>query len=227
MKKLSLLLILVLLTGCSVDYNLTINENNEFDESIYIQAENDSESQSLFNDPWPIKALYSDLDSGEYPEELEGVEYYKSNLVLNNNYYLKKLSYKFNSENIYDNNSIKTCYESFYVNKDEKEKTISLSTSSKFLCMENYPSLNEVNIKINIANPVVTHNASKINGNTYEWNITRDNYENSGIIIKFKKEKEANEINRSKTPSPIIFIFLAVFFLILIGLIVYKTKNNK
>ena len=70
MKKIFLLLVLLLTSGCTVNYNLTIDENNKLHEEILIQAENSNESLELYADPWPIKAYYNDPDSGEYPEKL-------------------------------------------------------------------------------------------------------------------------------------------------------------
>lgn len=232
MKKIILIVLLFLATGCSVDYELTIDDNLDFTENIAIQAENDIESIQIEQDPWPIKAYYSDPDSGEYPEKLEGIEYYNNQLNLNSNLYQKKLSYTFSKLKFKDANSIKSCYEHFYVMEDSKENTITISTSPKFLCMEDYPSLNKVNIIINVNQSVITSNADQINQNQYVWTITPQNYESRGIILTFKKsiqEENSNFEKENKKSSNIYLAFgiLGVFIIAMIGIIIYKIKNSK
>ncbi len=229
MKRIILLGSILLLTcACSVNYDLVIDENENIEESISIQAENESESQQLYSDPWPIKAYYSDPDSGDYPEKLEGVEYYDNEVVLDKNYYKKNLTHISNIQKFEDINSIKSCYEHFYVTSDSKNNTYTLSTSPEFLCFLDYPSLNEVNIKIHVANTVTSSNASSRDGNTYEWKITKDNYQTSGIILTFQKQ-EMKESEEKKTESPNImwaFGVLGIFFVIIIGIFLYKIKKN-
>jgi len=224
MKKIILLLILVLTSGCTVDYNLVIDKKNTLNEEITIKSENNQESYELYNDPWPTKAYYSDADSGDYPEKLNGVEYYKEEKYLENNFYHKKLTHSSIMNKFNDINSIKLCYEDFYVTNNE-DNTITLATTSTFLCMENYPNLNQVNINIKVANPVVSSNASSVDGKNYKWTITRDNYETSGIIITFKKDNVGNGDYASN-----ILLALGVLgtFLIFIGgVIFYNIKKNK
>ncbi len=234
MKKIILLILLLITTGCSVDYEMIINEDNTASENITIKAENEEETSEIENDPWPIKVYYSDPDSGEYPEKLEGVAYYNEEKMIENNYFQKKLSYMYESEKYYDSNVIKNCYEKFYFTKNSKENTLTLSTSPIFLCMENYPNLNNVNIKITVNKKVTSHNASNVNGNTYNWNITRENYETSGIILTFedninkKNEEESKPQVQEKNLNGIIIalISIGVFIIFIIGIFIYKIKNN-
>lgn len=224
MKKIFLLLVLLLTSGCTVNYNLTIDENNKLHEEILIQAENPNESLELYADPWPIKAYYNDPDSGEYPEELDGVDYYKNEFILNNNLYQKKLTYSSELEKFNDINSIKSCYENFYVTEDTKENTITLSTSPKFLCMTNYPKLNEVNIRIKVSNPVTANNATKVNGDTYEWTITKENYQTSAIVLTYSQD---DRIEKEHSSILLILGIFGVFCVVIVSVIVYKIKMNK
>ncbi len=229
MKYFILILGIFLLSGCSVDYHLNIDENNKISESITVKSENEEESQKIHLDPWPIKTDYNDPDVGENPEKIEGVNYYQEEITLHDNLYHKNISYSYDIDSFKNANSINSCYEHFYIHENKKENTISLSTSAKFLCLENYPNLNQVNVKITVENPVVTNNASNINGNTYEWQITKDNYESSAIILSFKKDKQDKKAFNKNNPkiSPTIYIFLGAFLLVLIVLIAYKVKNDK
>lgn len=234
MKKIILVILLFLVSGCSANYELTIDEDLNFMENISLQAENEIESEKLMRDPWPIKAYYNDPDSGEYPEELEGVEYYTNHLFLNNSFYQKNLSYTFGLSRFKEANSVKSCFEHVYVVEDKRENTITLSTSPKFLCMEDYPSLSMVNIKINVNSQVVASNASQINQNSYEWTITPQNYESSGIILTFKNnKKEENKISEKEVEEPkqsnlfLALGLLGIFIIVMIGILIYKIKKNK
>ena len=224
MKKILLLVVLFLTSGCTVNYNLTIDKNNNLYEEILVQTEDSNESLELYSDPWPTKVYYSDLDSGESPEKLEGVDYYKEEVTLNNGFYQKKLFFTPDITRFNDINSIKSCYEHFYFTEDKENNTITLSTSPEFLCMSNYPSLKKVNIKLNVSNPVKAHNAKNINGNTYEWTITKENYKTSGIIITFFNDNSNEKI---KTNSTLIFGFFIAFCITISGVIFYKVKAKK
>ena len=92
--------------------------------------------------------------------------------------------------------------------------------------MSDYPSLDKVNIKLNISNPVQAHNAKNINGNTYEWTITKENYKTSGIIITFFKDNSI-EKTKSKSKSILIFWFFITFCITISGVIFYKVKTRK
>jgi len=215
-------------SGCTVDYSLIIDEDNLFHESVVINSENNSESQELYDDPWPIKVYYNDPDSGEYPEKLDGVEYYVNDVFLEHDLYRKKLSYDFKLSEFANSNLIQSCYEHFYVTENKKDQTITLSTSAEFLCMINYPALNEVAITIEVKNPVITSNADFVDGNVYTWNITRENYETRGIILTFQKGqgvKKENEVLADKVV--LAFVVLGIFFIFLFFLIKYNVKQHR
>lgn len=233
MKKIYLLLLLIFLTcGCTVNYDLNITDEG-FSENILIKSETFDESENLKNDPWPYKAHYTDLDAGEEPEKLEGVDYYLDETTLNeNNFYQKKLSYNFNKKDFNDDFMIKNCYEKFYY--DESNKEIALSTSQKVLCMENY-NIDNININIKVPYNVTAHNADSIKGNTYTWTINKDNYQNRSIILSYEKNditenKPDNEKEEEKTPLKsrvgLVSVVISIFIIFIVGVFVYKIKNN-
>ncbi|MCI8575031.1 MAG: hypothetical protein HFI09_01020, partial [Bacilli bacterium] len=137
-----LILVLILCSGCSVDYTLQIDERNVFYEKFQLVTENNEESKQLQEDPFPYKAFYDDPDSGDYPEKLDGVSYYATEILNNGRFYTKQFEFEFLDYQISRANSIHTCYEKVNVNENEIDGTFTLQTSSKFLCMDNFPSLN-------------------------------------------------------------------------------------
>ncbi len=222
MKYLIMILFTLLFCGCSVDYQIQIDKDNQVFEQALIKSTNESESEEIHNYNWPIKVFYDDPDIGENPEEIEGVSYYKSELISENNLYHKKLTNQYTLEEFAKINFVNSCYEHFYVTEEEEENQITLSTSPKFLCLEDYPELDTVNVRIQVENPVLSHNAMNVDGNVYEWQITKENYENSGIIISFMKE---NKIKEQKNSMYIIIGGFVVFLIIIISIVYFKMKH--
>ena len=85
MKIMILFFLSFLLCGCSVDYHLTIDEQNQIYEEILLKSENELDSQQIFDASWPMKVYYNDLDIGENPEPIEGISYYVNDVFLENN----------------------------------------------------------------------------------------------------------------------------------------------
>ncbi len=225
-KKGILLLILVLTSGCTVNYHITINEDNEITEEIAIQTENQTESQKLYEDPWPTKVFYSDPESGEYPEKIPNVEYYNENLFINDQFYQKKLTYTFLSDQYKDANSIKSCYEHFYYTVNQEENTITLSTSPKFLCMEDFPDLKQVNISIEVKNPVINSNATSVQDGQYNWVITPENYEKSSLILTYSKINPQKVEKQKKSNLMTMLIVFGGFIVCILGVVIFKIKKN-
>ena len=74
MKKIILILCLVfLLTGCTVEYNATFT-NDTVQENIITKGIN--------YDSFPVSAYINDQEASEENVVVEGIEYYKINLVI-------------------------------------------------------------------------------------------------------------------------------------------------
>ena len=100
MKKRIILtsIILLLLTGCSVDYNLSITEE-KIAEEIYLYAENNTDNSAIYNNQEYLEAYTDSEKSSETNQKLEGVEYYSIEKYLENNFYTAKLAYSFSKDN--------------------------------------------------------------------------------------------------------------------------------
>lgn len=225
MKILVLIIMAFFLSGCTADYELTITEDNQVHESILVHSTNSTESKQLSENVWPLKVYYMDPDVGENPEKIEGVTYYNDNLFFEKGFYHRNLTYTYPIDTFSSANSIQSCYENFYVTEDKKEDSITLSTSPEFLCMDLYPNLTEVNVQIKVEKPVLYSNASSSHDSIYEWKITPENKDQSGIIIAFPKKYSAKKEEDISSKIVFALIALGVFFLFLIGIIVYKIKK--
>ena len=240
MKKRILILITILLltTGCTCEYNLTIKENT-YKEEIIITGET-KEEISNFNNKWQIpisKEEYNKISlesdtNGEYTGEIY-------NYNLSNN----RLTFKYDfSKNQYINSTaVSNCYDMLTITNSNNRTIISTSSNTK--CFENHPPLNNIKINIKVDKPVISNNADRINGNTYTWNIDKSNANEKSINLIIDNQTNDNENNIQSTPnnnninnnktmldSYAIYIFLAILALIIYfgykWFINMKDKNN-
>lgn len=233
-KTLIIIMILFFTTGCTCEYNLTINENN-YSEKITLIAEN-SEEIKEFDNKWNIPVdkdeyeMISQSDSNNI--DIKNVYNYKlsnSNLILN---------YDFSKSNYDTSTAASICYKKLTF-KDYEGTTI-ISTSEKNNCFDKYPPLTNIKVKIVVDREVISNNADEVNGKTYIWNITKDNANDKSINLVLKNdvsESSGSENNKNTSNKNSIlnqyalYIFLAV--LVLIIYLVYKwfmnfkEKNNK
>lgn len=230
MKYLFLLLLMFFLSGCTVQYDLTIDEQGNFLEKTIFQAENLDESVAIQDNSWPIKVDYNDPDVGENPEKIEGVDYYDDTVLIHDGYYRRQLTYQHTINTLKNSNVIQSCFEHFYVN--ENASSITLSTSSEFLCMNEFSNLNLVQVRIHLPHKVLSSNADVMDGNQYLWNITRDNYQEKGFILNFEKSNlpsnsgDVQEEEEESVSITVVLIILFFFVLFLVGVFVYNYKQR-
>lgn len=232
-KYLVLFLILILCSGCSIDYTLKIDERNLFTEEFRLIPENDQESEELCNDPFPYKSFYDDLSAGDYPEKLDGVSYYATEILQNGRFYTKQFHFTFYGNQFSRASSVRTCYEYLRFTEDAKQGTMTLRTSSEFLCMESYPNISNVTIRVESSNPIVTTNADEVTDNTCIWHIDQNNYLERSLILTIqnsepKASSEEAEV-QEKPVSPLLVLTILggfVVFLIVIFLYNYKQQNR-
>lgn len=185
---------LFLITGCTCEYNLTIDDN-EYKEEIKIIAENENES-SQFNTVWKIP---TDKDEYNIPGDPGSTITYKSDLynykVISNTLYF---NYDFTKNEYLNSSAISNCYDRLTM--VNHEHTLVISTSLKANCFEKYPDLKNVTINITVDREVISANADKKNGKTYTWYINKNNYKNKSININLANKTE-NRLNSIAMPS--------------------------
>lgn len=169
MRKIKLIfigIILILLTGCSGNYNLTINKDMSVNEELEISI-NDS---SLYNKTLKI------FEENNIPRDNYEVN-------INENKVYIKYKDTFNSIEDYILNS--KVYSQLFdkIEYNRTNKYIDLYTSSNLKLKNDYTLTNGSNlqdldvIQVNITNPykVVLTNAEISNDNTYTWTIKKEN----------------------------------------------------
>lgn len=221
LKILILFLVLLLSTGCSVDYNLTIDELNAIEDfSLYV--DNNSSNTAMINDMYQRQTesfFNQDTDDSEYYEVKKGLTKDKKSLFLNfrYNYPLKKLQ---------NSNAISECFYNKSVTKDQEY--ITLNTSKGFDCIYKDTDLQiedlTINIKTNLK--VVETNSDKVKKNTYTWHIDKDNYQEKNIYMKISYTEENREKSGISEYLAIPIVMIVTVLLIFVAF-KFRTKNRK
>ena len=232
MKRiLIVLLLLVCLTGCRCEYNLTIN-GSTYSENIVITGDNSEEINS-FNESWQVPTNKEEYNIGTDDD---------SNLDIISNVYDYNLnddklsfSHSFTENEIINSTAISNCYK--YINVTSYDNSIIISSSSNVTCFDKYPDLNSVTINITVDRPVIASNADMSNNNTYTWRLTRNNTKAIDMTIDDSSESFISTSNVENNDNTSFFtfdniksldmeryIFAVILFIVL--LIAYAVVNN-
>lgn len=214
MKKILFILITcLLLTGCTVNYNLEINDNN-FKETItgsVLNKELDTNNSTSINN-------YSFLLNEEQPSfyKNENIFYNKTTNNAQDGIDFD-FNYTFNENNFNNSRIINECFDNHvYEYKDNKYYLV---VSGKFNC--NYSETTNINITTDYN--VTSNNAQKIKNNTYTWTIDENNKDNIYFFITINKTNKSNfnlSWNTFKTIGLIIIILLS-------SICIYFIKKDK
>lgn len=219
LKRILVLLLPLIITGCTANYNLTI-EKNAFKESVDIIFSKKS---------FPLKGIESVM-AKKIPIRQDKYEnrFYENKLKENEENYIINQTFSHGSETIADSSLITRCYVGDVINITSDR--IKIKTNNQFQCiyMDDGAQMDSATINITTPLKVLNNNADRINGNTYIWNINKENYQNKPILF----EVSTKNFN-VKTDSFQIKLAISVIVIIVIGAIIYlitkmkRNKNNK
>lgn len=225
---------ILLLSGCTVDYNLSIdsdfiNENISFIENDMSKLDTIRTYGTFWMDDISYRDLINEYMKMNIASMRDNKSFYDKQLISDNGIGMS-LNYKFNLENYQNSKSVYNCYK--YFNVSNTDDTYTISTSKDFLCFnEDYPLLEQVNVNITTKYKVLETNATIIDGDTYSWVINKTNAENSQIIIKFQTKSDnmfADIINEDNKFLILIIGMLGVIGIIIVSYVYLKgRKNNK
>ena len=197
MKKniVTIIILLFFTTGCTCEYNLTIDDNN-YQEEVKIIAENENEI-SNFDLKWEIPTDKEEYNYGGDPGTISNYDsdLYEYKLVNN----ILTFNYNFNKDNYSNSSAVSTCYDTFTV-IDYNNATI-ISTNSKASAFNKYPNLNNITVNIKVDKEVINHNADRVNDNTYTWYIYKNNADNKSINITLSNRSNTIDDNKNVTPN--------------------------
>lgn len=213
-----------LLTGCDVTYNLTINDNNSFDEDITMSF---LKSNTNYDDILVYRDNKTPVSKNSSEEK-----FYDSSVTENGNYYNLNYHYNHDIDGLKDSYFINNCYSNSSIVSTEDE--ITFSSGQNFSCFIGDDGLKADSVRINITTKlkVLDNNADEVNGNTYTWIISANNYLNKEINLTLKKNREFSleAIDAEGSASSMTGIIVGI--IILVGVLVYLfvrhqlRKNN-
>lgn len=218
MKKGFLLIIaILLLSGCTVEYNVNFTKNSA-NELVILN--------NVTDEVFPVEAYYNEQGASETPIEIEGIEYYDITKSAN----ATNLTYNFPIDRYPESKGANLCYKNVSINK-MNDGSFNLLTTKYNSCIDYYPELEQIIINLKFTNDfnITRNNADKVDGNTYTWIIDRNNYNNKGIELSyaFKEEAEEEQINEKSSKYNILIILGSFLVLGVIIAIVIKLKNKK
>ncbi len=144
----------------SINYNLTIDKNIYFHETIVYKVKK-SELDTSGN----YDFLTSVVNGPIYFDNNDSVKYTKTKRIANDEYIIT-LKNDFSSIFVTSERIINECFNTFDFSNNDGE--ISIELSSPFFCLKRAD-----NIMVNITTDlnVLDSNADSINGNKYTWNV--------------------------------------------------------
>lgn len=223
MRKIKIIILICsifLVSGCSVEYNLTIDEST-MEEDINAIFDKATESEIANRMEKIRRTSYYNLDTREN-------EYYtfkksedENNIILNYNYI-------YTSNNLYKSEAASRCYYKRIVNVTEDYITIDTDDQVSCFYKDGEKQIDNIIVNIKTDLPVVSNNADSIENNNYIWYINDNNYTNKPISIKIKKERNEESFNFDNfsliiVVATIIILGLIIFFIIRVK----HKKNNK
>ena len=219
-KYLLVLICVFLLTGCDIEYDLTI-DSDTFDESINMAF---SKSDTNYDDV----IIYRD---NKTPISLDSDEknFYNTSVTDDGNNYNLKYNYKHNISSFKNSYFLNNCYPNSMI--VDNGKSISFSSGEKFSCFSGDDGLQADSIIINITTDmkVLKNNADEVTDNTYTWRLDMYNYFNKTVEFELEKNNTFEEVvedikNPNETSS---LTFLILLPIVLIGIIIFLFNRHK
>ncbi len=226
MKKRLLFIIcfVLLLTGCDVNYSVTINEDETFDEKItmsFLKTPSDGNNLTIAeDDKTPISVM---------PNE---TKFYDSEIIDKGNTYDMVYTYNHDMDSIKTAYFIANCYPGMRITNDEEE--IVINSGDGFACFIGDDGLKADSVKINITTKlkVLNNNADNVSGNTYTWVINENNYLAKNIYFRLERPNNngglGTEIMKKDSASSLTAV--VVLSIIIVAALIYllvRYKRNK
>lgn len=214
MKKIILLIFLLLLTGCTIDYNLEIDKNKIIEEM----------SGTILKEEYEIKETYTDINLFyqivNYDQRvfLNDDKIYDKKIVENDDGVGYNFKYTYN-ENFDKSRLLNTCFEK--VDFIETDEYYYADIGGDFYCQ--YSDEIIINVKTNYV--VLNNNANKVKDNVYTWIIDGNTTDIQMVISKTL----VNNSNTNAESKPNYFRIIGFIVLIVLSLItyfLYKKKNS-
>lgn len=214
-KKTLMFIILLFVVGCQANYNLTINDDSVIESGDFL-LEKSEDNKKILDQYYKTKYLaFYDMNN------LKDYDYEKKKID-NGKYIGMNLSFIYRGTNYQKSSMLDRCfYKKSFMKTD---KYIILYTDGGASCFykDETKLLDSLNVNIKTDFIVAENNADKVEGNTYTWIFTNENFSKKDIMFKVKREKKFNSM-----PIIVIVLLLLIVILVLIRVKRINSKSNK
>lgn len=211
MKKiLYLLLLCLIISGCSATYDIDIT-NQKVKENLKLIETDNTKFDKENSSGWTYRQIIeSTLSPNEFAHETYTTKKIETEDSLG-------LEYNNNLEylDLRNLSVLEQCYSKY--NILDNDNSISLDTGTKFDCYDYYENLDEITIRLKTNHKVLNNNATKVENGTYIWEFTKNS--NHQILLKISKTADNTKYRY--------LLYMAIIFVVLGGGIIYNKFKNK
>ena len=174
-RKICLLFLILLMTGCTANYELEI-----YNDTVIEKATPWYSKTEVSNDPFE----YTKQQSLKYDDNGDFLFHNSKKTVKKEALIGVELTNKYDTLDTVKTSSkiIHYCYYAKNIVHTKKEY-ITVKTSNEFLCLNEIEELEHVTISIKSNHKLKETNADEIKGHTYYWYITKENYQKKPISL--------------------------------------------
>ena len=230
-KKIIILLIsIVLLSGCSIVYELEITDNGYNENFKIISGKN--EKILDYEIPAFSNSLgFEDLDV-DFSKKIKGIKYYEKSIENKDDTTIINYKYQFNENNIKESNFLNSSFETIIINKydhdgDNKDDYMLLSTDDNFLFFDKTTELESVQINIKCNYEVISNNADKINENIYTWIFKSNDKKSINMVYNPDKFIDSRNLLEKILDGDYLNVFIISIIIFVLGCLLYKYLQNK
>ncbi|MBD8922271.1 hypothetical protein EGR52_02465 [bacterium] len=240
-KIIILLLISFIFSGCSVNYNLYIDDEKFVENFGVIAEENEQYSKDdymyKFNEEYPI---YIDQEYKYYnPYEKDNdFTYYNKSYRESNNGYIFNYDTEYSYKNLNRSRVLNTAFENFSFNYNSQEQYFYFSCNDFILNQDNNFSSIKVTISFSENIDVISTNADTFENQKYCWNFSDNVNDNIQLQYKIKKvdnttpkkndssdnSDQENSLSTLVNNNIGIVLFLSILSLIVVIYLIIKIK---
>ena len=226
LKKIYIVILVFILSGCSVRYEIDIDRSVHLNEKIKVQALNEEEVEKIKNYSGKLPISIEIDDSMAFKKKLSGIDYYS--IKKNSKNTDISFNYNYNVDKFNEDVFARTCYE--YVTAMSSEDNLVLSTSNKFLCFEKFENLDEVIVTVTSKYKLRETNADVVEKHKYQWMITRENANNKYLYLSLDTTERDLTFWERLIEGEYTNMFTISLLLFIVGMFIYwflKKKGEK
>lgn len=190
MKKIIFLIMILFLSGCTVNYDLYIGE--KFTDDLILLEDNEKLENIDYYDM--TKNDTFNIDNLSYQLTVfEGNFGYEREKITKADTSGYRYKYTYNIDKMKEKSMIYDCYDE--INVVSEKKKIIINTSNEFKCFEKYDLLDEVVVNIHYGGELIDTNADSYKDGVYTWKVNKESYKNEKIYLELKRKNKNYTFN--------------------------------